>query len=275
MGGRLRAIARRQLHPARFWLGVFRPMKPTQLPARRCCAPTGLPLICAALTAGALFVAGCASTTEVKIDSLSKPKAEEVISYSIHNNNPLVAEDSLRYKEAVGFVKTALSGKGLYEAPDAQKADIVVSVDYGVSPPEVRRETVPEPIYRTKPGAVHTEPIQIGTDPKGNPIYGTATQEEPTTTEIIGYRDRVTTSIVYEKYLRLSARDNKPVAEGVPPTDIWTIDAACEGESHDLRANLPLIVAATIDYIGKDTHGQKTIRIKDSNPDVAFVKKGL
>jgi len=250
-------------------------MKLIHQPARRLCAPAGLSLICAALTAGTLLLAGCASTTEVKIDSLSKPRAEEAISYSIHNNNPLVEEDSLRYKEAVGFVKTALSGKGLYEAPEGQQPDIVVSVDYGVGPPQVKRETYSEPVYITREGAVHLISVVIGRDKNGNPIYGTQTIQDPPIQEMAGYQDRVVTYVVYEKYVHLTARDNKPAEEGRPPSEIWTIDATSEGESRDLRKNLPVIVAATIDYIGKDTHGQKTIRIKDTGPDVAFVKKGL
>ena len=250
-------------------------MSPIHPSAERFGASAGLVTAGALLTTAALFFAGCASTTQVKIDSISKPKAGEAISYSIHNNNPLVAENSLRYKEAVGFVKTALSGKGMYEAPDAQKADIVVNLDYGVSPPVIKRETLSEPIYILRPGAMHAEQKQIGISPDGKPIYVLVSNPDPPRTEMEGYRERVVTSVVYEKYVHLSARENKPAAEGRPPTDLWAIDAASEGESRDLRQNLPIIVAATIDYIGQDTHGQKTIRIKDGGPDVAFVKRGL
>ena len=38
---------------------------------------------------------------------------------------------------------------------------------------------------------------------------------------------------------------------------------------------MPVLVAASIEYIGKDTQGQKTIRIKDTHSDVAFIKKGM
>src|SRR5688572_19460030 len=81
--------------------------------------------------AAALFLAGCATTHEVKVDSLAKPNAENAISYEVRNRNPLVSDDSLRYKEAAGFVKTALSGKGMYEAPPGVKPDMVVDLDYG------------------------------------------------------------------------------------------------------------------------------------------------
>src|SRR6476620_8904045 len=88
------------------------------------------------LTVAALLLGGCATVHEVKVDSLAKPKAEDAISYEIKNRNPLVADDSLRYKEAANMVKTALSGKGMYEAPANTKPDIVVDLDYGVGPPQ-------------------------------------------------------------------------------------------------------------------------------------------
>ena len=222
-----------------------------------------------------LFFAGCATTHVLKVDSLAKPKAENAISYEIKNKNPLVPDDSLRYKEAANLVKTALSGRGLYEAPANTKADMVVDLDYGVGPPQMRRETVSEPVYITVPGQIRTERVQVGTDSQGRPIYQTITVQDPPSTEFAGFREYVITIVVYEKYLKLSARENKEASEGRPPTEIWTLDITSEGESRDIRKHLPVLVAASIDYVGKDTQGQKTIRIKDTSSDIAFVKKGM
>jgi hypothetical protein len=227
------------------------------------------------LAAAGLLLTGCATTHEVKIDSLAKPNAEPAISYEIKNRNPLVTDDSLRYKEAAGFVKTALSGKGMYEAPAGVKPDMVVDLDYGVGPPQAKRELMSEPVYITLPGQIRTERVQVGTDAQGRPIYQTVTVQDPPRTEFAGFREYYVTVVVYEKYLKLAARENKEVAEGRPPSEIWTVDVTSEGESRDIRKNLPVLVAATIDYIGKDSQGQKTIRIKDSNSDIAFVKKGM
>ncbi len=222
-----------------------------------------------------LLLSGCATTYEVKVDSLAKPKSENAISYEIKNRNPLVAEDSLRYKEAAGMVKTALSGKGMYEAPPNTKADVVVDLDYGVGPPQMKRETVSEPVYITLPGQIRTERVQVGTDAQGRPIYQTITVQDPPTTEFAGFREYIVTVVTYEKYLKLSARENKEAVEGRPAQEVWTVDVTSEGESRDIRKNLPVLVAASIEYIGKDSQGQKTIRIKDNSSDVAFVKKGM
>jgi len=222
------------------------------------------------------FVAGgCANSYDVKVDSLAKPKAEEAISYKIINKNPAVPDDSLRYKEAAGFVRTALSGKGMYEASEMEKADLVVALDYGVGPPQSRRETVAEPVYINVPGRIRVERTQVGTDRNGNPVYQNITVQDPPTTEFAGYREYVITVTVYEKFLRLNAVENKPAAEGRPPSEIWTVDITSEGESRDIRKALPILAAASIDYVGKDSKGQKTIRIKDTDKDVAFIKKGM
>lgn len=222
-----------------------------------------------------LLLGGCATTHEVKVDSLAKPKADAAISYEIKNRNPQVADDSLRYKEAASMVKTALSGKGLYEAPPNTKPDMVVDLDYGVGPPQIRHETVSEPIYITLPGRIRTERVQVGTDSQGRPIYQTVTVQDPPTTEFVGFHEYLVKVTVYEKYLKLSARENKEAVEGRPAQEIWTIDVTSEGESRDIRKNLPVLVAASIDYIGKDTQGQKTIRIKDTGSEIAFIKKGM
>lgn len=221
------------------------------------------------------LISGCTTTHEIKVDALAKPKAEEAVSYRIRNKNPEMAEDSLRYKEAAGLVRTALSGKGMYEAHSAEAAELVVDLDYGIGPPQRRTETVSEPVYRTVPGRIVTERVQVGTDAQGRPIYQTMTYQEPPTTEFDGYREYMVTTIVYEKYLKMAARENKPSAEGRPANEVWTIDVVSEGQSRDLRKNLPLLVGASVEYIGKDTHGEKVVRLKETNSDVAFVKKGM
>jgi hypothetical protein len=228
-----------------------------------------------ALLLSGLLLGGCATTHELKIDSIAKPRAADAISYEIRNTNPLVADDSLRFKEAAGFVKTALSGRGMYEAPPNTKADMIVDVDYGVSPPKIKQEMVSEPVYVTVPGQVRMERIQVGTDSQGRPVYQTVTVQDPPTTQFAGFREYMVTVTVYEKYLKMSARENKEATEGRPVQEIWTVDVTSEGESRDVRKHLPILVAASIDYVGKDSQGQKTIRLKDNSSDIAFVKKGM
>lgn len=237
--------------------------------------------IAAALLAASWLFSGCQGGYDMKVDALSRPKTakvadQEAVSYRIRNRTPGIEDDSLRYKEAAGYVKTALSGKGMYEAPEGQKADLVVELDYGISAPKVGREMRSDPVFAMVPGAVTYETVQVGTRPDGSPIMQTIVTQQPPTQEYVGERKYMVTVVTYEKHLRLSARENKPSIEGQPAPEVWTVDVSSEGESRDLRKYLPALTAATIDYIGTDTRGQKSVRLKEEkNGAVAFVKKGL
>lgn len=225
---------------------------------------------------GAAFFLGACLGTKVTVDSLAKPNAENAVSYQLKNKNPMVADDSLRFKEASDYVRTALSGKGLYEAPANVKPDLMVDLDFGIGPPIEKLVKVTEPVYVEVPGRVRTELRQVGFDVALNrPIVATVTVVDPATSEYTGEREYEVSKVLYEKYLRLTARKNAEAAEGRPPSEVWLVDVTSEGESRDLRKNLPLLVAASIEYIGKDSHGQKTIRIKDTDVDVVFVKEGM
>jgi hypothetical protein len=228
-----------------------------------------------------LSFAGCKSGYDMKVDSISRPTDKPVptISYEIRSTDPENPEDSLRFKEAAKFVKTALSGKGMYEAPDPEKADLVINIDYGMSPPKAKMETRSEPVYITMPGHTVYQTVQVGSSKNGTPIYQTIAVPGPPETQYLGDREYRVLVVDYEKYLRLSAHENQPDVEGHPAQEIWTIDITSEGESKDLRKYIPALAAASIDYIGVDTHGQQDIHLKDETVDkngpIAFVKKGM
>ncbi len=240
--------------------------------------PSPVWIICAG---AALLLAGCKSGYDMKVDAISRPseKPEPSISYEIRSTDPENPEDSLRFKEAAKFVKTALSGKGMYEAPDPTKADMIIDIDYGLSPPKAKMETRSEPVYITMPGHTTYQTVQVGTSKNGTPLYQTIAVAGPPETQYMGDREYRVLVVDYEKYLRLSAHENQPEVEGHPALEIWTIDITSEGESKNLRQYIPALAAASIDYIGKDTHGQQDIHLKDENVDktgpIAFVKKGM
>jgi len=221
------------------------------------------------------LLGGCATTYEVKVDSISQPQSKEVTSYKIMTKGGADEEASLRHQEATNYIKTALSGKGLHEASSAEAADVIVEVDYGVEPPRVVLERTSVPIYAQVGGGVRYETVMVGVDSRGNPIYRTVAVYEPSRTELIGYQEMVTPVAKYEKYLRISARENGEIVEGQPPAEIWSVNVSSEDESDDLRKYLPILASASVDYIGKDTGSKQTVKLKETDPVVDFVKKGL
>ena len=234
------------------------------------------------LTATSLLCwAGCSTSTyEVKVDAISKPAtpvaaaASEPQSYKLKSKNPAQGEESLRYREAAEYVKTALSGKGLYEVTSMDKADMVVELDYGIDAPRTKIQNVNVPVYAQTGGGVRYDQVPV-TDSKGNVSYRTVAVYDAPRTELVGYDNVPRQVSIYEKYLRLTARETKPAGEGRPPSEIWSVSVSAEDESKDLRKYLPIMASATADYIGKDSTNQKVVKIKDPSQVVDFIKKGM
>ncbi len=225
------------------------------------------------LAASAGFI-GCSSTPtyQVKVDAISKPAAPQKQSYALKSKDPRLGEENLRYKEAADFVRTALSGKGLYEAPNAEVADMVVELDYGLEAPRSKIERVSTPVYAQVGGGVRYDSVPV-TDARGNVSYRTIAVYDPPKTELIGYDDMPRQITIYEKYLKITARENKPAAEGRPPAELWSIHASAEDESKDLRKYLPIMASATVDYIGQDSSNQKLVKVRAEGPAVDFIRK--
>ncbi len=231
----------------------------------------------------ALFAAGCSTTKtyEVKVDAISGKPAETVStsgsqpqSYTIKSKNPAVGDESLRYREAADYVRTALSSKGLYEAQNQDRADMIVELDYGLEKPRTKIKNVSLPVYAQTGGGVRYEQVPVS-DTRGNISIRTVAVYEPPRSEIIGYDDAPREVTMYDKYLRLTARENKPASEGRAPTEFWSVNVSAEDESKDLRKYLPILASATAEYVGKDTTNEQTVKIKDPSQLTTFIRKGM
>ena len=228
--------------------------------------------------ASAVLLGACSTSTyKVKIDSITKhdtTSPSDAQSYKIQSKNVALGDENLRYKEAAEFVKTALSGKGLYEAPSNATADMIVELDYGVDAPRTKIETVSVPVYAQVGGGVRYEQVPV-TNSRGITTTRTVAVYEAPRTELVGFDDVPREVTIYEKYLRITARDNRPVSEGKPPSQIWSIQSSTEDESKDIRKYLPIMASATVEYIGKDSNNAQVIKVRVPSPNVDFIKKGM
>ena len=234
------------------------------------------------LIALAALCGGCANSSyNVQVDAITQapgsgPTAPPQ-SYQIRVNNPNVDEDSLHYKEVAGYVKTALSGKGMYEAAPAGKADMVIEIDYGMETPRVKFETEAAPlVYLQQDEGIHYQEVLVYAGPN-NPV-GFKTVESPGTparVEMLQTERRVRPVIVYEKYLKVSARSNQVTVEGRAPPEVWSVNVSSEDESKELRKYLPILASATADYIGTNTKQEIEVKLKEGDEVVGFIRKGI
>jgi hypothetical protein len=234
------------------------------------------PIFVFAAALSPFFTVGCAtsSTYQVKVDAITKPTPAAAQSYKLKSKDPRLGEENLRYREAAEFVKTALSGKGLYEAPSEDRADMIVELDYGMDAPRSKMERVSVPVYAQVGGGVRYDSVPV-TDARGNTSFRTVAVYDAPKSELIGYDDMPRMVTIYEKYLKITARENKASTEGRPPAELWSIHATAEDESKDLRKYLPIMASATIDYIGQDSSSQQVVKVRADGPGVGFIRKGM
>ncbi len=223
-----------------------------------------------------LFLFGCTTTYEMEVDAVKNPQAGEADSYVIVPRDPDTDVTDLRHQETIEWVKTALSGKGMYEAHDPTEADMVIEVDYGMEPPRREFKVVEEPVFATvqEPDRIQTVSTR---DPKtGQVVTYQIRVPGQRHRELIGYEERLISVIVNEKYLELTAKENVLEETGDrPPQEIWSVSVRNGDENDDLREYLPIMAASVTDYIGEDTPPKKKVRLKSDDEAVRFVKNGL
>ncbi len=198
-------------------------------------------LVSGSVLAGILALAGCSTTYTAKVDALiGEEPAESYQSFRIVTANPEVDEDSPQYQAVSKYIKTALSGKGMYEAPEGDSADLIIEVSYGIGEPEIDWEE---------------EVVSVGYGP-----MGVMTQIVPVTK--------------YRKHLKISARDNWEDTSLENSEEVWCIIVTLSDESEDLETYLPVLVAAGQDLIGMDTQGQMEVKVKSKSDEVDFIRGG-
>ncbi len=223
----------------------------------------------------AVLWAGCATDPyQVKLEAMAKPAPPPTQSYKLKSKDPRLGDESLRYREAAEFVRTALSGKGLYEAPSEDRADMIVEVEYGLESPRTKIESVSVPVYAQVGGGVRYDSVPV-TDARGNTSYRTVAIYDAPRSELVGYEEMPRPVTIYEKYLKITARENKPVTEGKPPLELWSIHASAEDKSKDIRKYLPIMASASVEYIGEDTRGETVVRVRADGPGVDFIRRGM
>lgn len=208
---------------------------------------------CTATAAVALLVVlgGCVqskpfSGTPVRVNATAQGPVEKGTPYHIVAAQGPAAESTLLYAEAARVVNAALGARGLYAAPNLERAKIIVEIDYGMAPPRAGERAAIDP---------------ASTSPR---------RDLPGDDEIAKLRSAARGPLV--KHLVLTAREAKP-AEDALPRVLWRVELTVTDLSNDLRKYLPLLAAVGIDQIGIDSGGAVTVYVKETDKTVLLLKQ--
>lgn len=206
-----------------------------------------------------VFFSGCETTTHTfKVDAINNPEVKGGESFAIVSGDYEIDESDPQFKKVSEYVKTVLTSRGYYEAPSIEDADMIIEVEYGTG--EGR------PDYETRASADgmtgrHASDPMVGRI--GRPV------------RIITEDREVVEVLVYEKYLKITAVDNRQAEEGdFTQPRAWQVTVKNTDENQDIEEYLAPMTAAAIPYVGEKTEGQEKITVRSNSPEVEFVKSG-
>lgn len=216
-----------------------------------------------ATLAATVLLGGCASANyDVAVESVSVPpkSGKKPVSYWIVSRDSSTDVAGLRYQEAVTYVKTALSAKGLYEAPRADKADMVIEIDYGATP---KRRLFDRPERAATPQRKNQQGEAGAAKPP--PPGGAGSDRAPLSIDMA----------VYQKHLVIEAHTTGSKITNEPPEMLWRVSVTNVDESKDLRKYVPVMAAAAMDNIDQSTNGEKKVTVDSQGKPIGFIKKGM
>lgn len=204
-----------------------------------------------------LLMGGCATSSRFAVASECQDSS----------NTParsfrLVAGPSLApaARTVLGDVRTALSGRGLFEAAGGVRADLEITVDIEHGPATPRVITTREPVYLV--------PSLTGLPGR---------QQSPSsailTPRAVTHREATRTVVVFPRVLQVTARYVEAPA-GAPPA--WEVAVLHEGDAAEMRAHgSRWMIAAAMDWIGRSSQGPAVVELHRGDRRVAFLERGV
>lgn len=196
---------------------------------------------------------------EVKVDAFAGTRLSTTDTYVLLPGNRNIAASDLQFREFSGYVMRALVNKGYRRIADIEHADVVIYLAYGISEPKHHEEITSFPVMGQTGMTVYTDPATGGTT-------------HFSTIGVIGYDISSYTSTTYTSYLLLEAYDQKYFQATGRKKQLWKLTARSSGQSGDLRAVFPAMMAASQEYLAIDIGRQVTIEITEDDPRLLSIK---
>jgi hypothetical protein len=156
-----------------------------------------------------------------------------------------VPSNDPEFAEYTAYLAKALTRQGFLEVPDQEKADLVISLVWGISDPETTLDHVSMRggimKYSKKYAAVHGE-------------------------ETYHY------SSTYNRTAQITAYDGSGIKSTGSWTVVWKTNLSSNGQISDLRRVFPILLVGGLDYLGEDSGGEQIREVHESDELVTWIK---
>lgn len=219
-----------------------------------------------------VFIIGCGRGVEyyVKIDSINAPGVSVKNKYILLPGVKNVESSDLQFREYASYIDKALAARGFIKADDFKNANVLIFIVYGIGDPEEHQYTYSLPVYGQTGISSSTTSGTLRT--QGD--YGTYQSTTTYTPQygITGYTTHRGSRITYFRFLVLDAVDLDEYKGTQKVMPLWKTTATSTGSSGDLREVFPVLVAASVPYIGTNTGKKINISIRENDKQVIEIK---
>lgn len=227
------------------------------------------------LFTGLTLLSGCATTTDVNINSIVDPSLLNTGKrYVLTNGNNLKDRNDLFFREFSRYFDAVLQQDGYEKVSRLEDADLDIFFKYGLSDGRTGVYSYSSPIYDYVGG----ESITITENTAGTGGQKVTTIQIPARLERVGSDVQTRSYTLYNRYASLEARTvakdkgEQSLEQRQKNPLVWSIYIYSVGESNDLRKVMPYLAAAAAPYIGLNTGQQITVPLKNDNPEVLKLK---
>lgn len=219
-----------------------------------------------AILASFLFLSGCATSFNIKVDSLATPEAVSKTRYLVTPASQEVNANDLQFLEFASYVERALTNRGFARVDSFDNADIVIFMAYGIGDPQLNPYSVSIPQWGQTGVSGSTTTGTMNTF--GNTATYSGTTTYTPTYGVTGYQTVSGTRVTYFRYLILDALDVQTYKDTQELRQVWQTVITSTGSSGDLRRVMPLLVVAGESHLATNTGKQVPVTLTESNKRV-------
>jgi len=224
------------------------------------------------LLVAALVISGCATMQPqyiVRVDSISGGAAGKN-SYILLPGNKDTKEEDLQFKEYAAYVNRALIKQGFVPSESFEKANVAIFLGYGIGEPQEHQYSYSIPIWgQTGVSSSHTTGTVSSYGGYGS--YSGTTTYTPTY-GVTGSTTHIGSYTTYFRFMVLDAVDLDEYKKSKKEVQLWKTTVTSAGSSGDLRRVFPILVAASQQYVGKNTGQKVEVNLYEEDQRVIEIK---
>ncbi|KPK14272.1 MAG: hypothetical protein AMK69_29185 [Nitrospira bacterium SG8_3] len=223
----------------------------------------------------ALFLVGCSPKIAVRIDSIvAQGTVLQGRNYILYSGMTGTSVDDLYFREYGTYFLEVLKRNGYRQVNQPEDADLAIYFSYGITGGTEVHYTYTRPVYAIVGGET-VDIRETETDAAGGKIKTTKTVTIPSTSRVVGVETRRESYTVFTAHAVLEAKEihgTKAQTDNSMQT-LWQTTITTTSKLDDLRRIMPVMAAASVPFVGKNTGEIVTVKLRDRDAQVLDMKR--